>query len=162
MNETLPDPAYRRNVGLMLLNERGEVWVGQRIGLSDGSWQMPQGGIDPGETPHAAALRELAEEIGTSKAEILIESTGWLTYDLPANYVPASWKGKWRGQAQRWYALRFTGVDTDIAIATAHPEFTAWRWNARAELPALVVPFKRAIYEAVLAEFEPKLKELGL
>jgi putative (di)nucleoside polyphosphate hydrolase len=157
-----PDPAYRPNVGIMLLNPAGEAWIGRRIGMSGQNWQMPQGGIDPGEAPRDAALRELAEEIGTAKAEILIESAGWLTYELPPNLAPARWKGRWRGQAQRWYAMRFTGSDADIAIATAHPEFSEWRWVPRAQLATLIIPFKRAVYEAVLAEFEPKLNELGL
>jgi putative (di)nucleoside polyphosphate hydrolase len=159
---SLPDPAYRPNVGIMLLNGQGQVWIGRRIGLNAKNWQMPQGGIDPGEAPRAAALRELAEEVGTGKAEILIESAGWLTYDLPADIAPAHWGGKWRGQAQLWYAMRFTGIDADISIATPHPEFSAWRWAPRSELPSLIVPFKRAVYDAVLAEFEPKLKALGL
>jgi putative (di)nucleoside polyphosphate hydrolase len=157
-----PDPAYRRNVGIMLLNENGHAWVGRRIDAPQDAWQMPQGGIDPGEDTRQAALRELEEEIGTARAEILLETTGWLTYDIPREIADKLWKGKWRGQAQRWFAMRFTGRDSDISIATAHPEFNAWRWVPRAELPELIVPFKRAVYAAVLAEFEPKLKTLGL
>ena len=157
-----PDPAYRRNVGLMLLNAQGLAWVGQRRDTPGEAWQMPQGGIDPGETPAEAALRELEEEIGTNRAEILLETPGWLTYDLPPELASRVWKGKWRGQAQRWFALRFTGRDADIDIATKHPEFSTWRWAPRAELPSLIVPFKRAVYEAVVAHFEPKLKALGL
>src|ERR1700720_856011 len=120
-----PDPAYRRNVGLMLLNPQGFAWVGRRLDTPD-AWQMPQGGIDAGETPEMAALRELKEEIGTAEAEIIAETTGWLTYDLPPDPPGSLWKGKWRGQAQRWFTLRFTGRDSDIDIATAHPEFSAW------------------------------------
>jgi putative (di)nucleoside polyphosphate hydrolase len=157
-----PDPAYRRNVGLMLLNAQGLAWVGQRLDRTDDAWQMPQGGIDAGETPEAAALRELEEEIGTAKAEILCELPGWLTYDLPPDLAARFWKGRWRGQAQRWFTLRFTGADRDIDIATKHPEFGAWRWVPRAELPHLIVPFKRPVYEAVVALFEPQLRALGL
>ena len=157
-----PDPAYRRNVGLMLLNPQGLAWVGQRLDRTDDAWQMPQGGIDAGETPEAAALRELEEEIGTAKAEILCETQGWLTYDLPPDLAARFWKGRWRGQAQRWFALRFTGTDRDIDIATKHPEFGAWRWIPRADLPRLIVPFKRPVYEAVVEIFEPQLRALGL
>ena len=156
-----PDPAYRRNVGLMLLNHQGLAWVGRRLDTPD-AWQMPQGGIDAGETPEAAALRELEEEIGTAKAEILCATPGWLTYDLPPDLAARIWKGKWRGQAQRWFALRFTGSDGDIDIETKHPEFGAWRWAPRADLPRLIVEFKRPVYEAVVEIFEPQLRVLGL
>lgn len=158
---TEPGPDYRRNVGLMLLNDQGLVWVGRRTDTELDAWQMPQGGIDQGEEPAEAALRELEEEIGTAKAEILFQSDGWVTYDLPSELRAKVWGGKWRGQAQRWFALRFTGTDDDIDIATEHPEFGAWRWAPRADLPDLIVPFKRPVYEAVLAEFEPKLRALG-
>jgi putative (di)nucleoside polyphosphate hydrolase len=156
-----PDPAYRRNVGLMLLNAQGLAWVGRRFDTPD-AWQMPQGGIDEGETAEEAALRELEEEIGTAKAEILFSTPGWLTYDLPPDLAARIWKGKWRGQAQRWFALRFTGQDSDIDIATKHPEFSAWRWVPRVELPKLIVEFKRPVYEAVVEIFEPQLRALGL
>ena len=156
-----PDPAYRRNVGLMLVNGQGLAWVGRRLDSPD-AWQMPQGGIDAGETPEEAALRELEEEIGTAKAEILCATPGWLTYDLPPALAAQIWKGKWRGQAQRWFALRFTGRDSDIDIDTKHPEFGAWRWAPRADLPRLIVEFKRPVYEAVVEIFEPQLRALGL
>jgi len=155
-----PDPAYRPNVGIMLLNPAGAAWVGMRLD-APGAWQMPQGGIDADETPGEAALRELGEEIGTTKAEILFESTQWLTYDLPPDLAKRAWGGKWRGQAQRWFAMRFTGTDTDIRIDGPHPEFSIWRWAPRAELIACIVPFKRPVYEAVLAEFEPRLRASG-
>ena len=155
-----PGPDYRRNVGIMLLNAGGEAWVGRRIDMP-GAWQMPQGGIDKGEDPRQAALRELEEEIGTSRAELLLESTGWLSYDLPAALRGKAWGGKWRGQAQRWVALRFLGRDEDIRIATDHPEFDAWRWVPRDTLVELIVEFKRPVYRAVLAEFEPRLAALG-
>jgi len=144
---------YRRGVGIMLLNRQRLAFVGRRID-TPGAWQMPQGGIDDGESPRQAALRELKEEIGTDKAEILAESAQWLRYDLPgAEDGMRLWGGRYRGQEQKWFAMRFTGTDADIDLATHHPEFDAWRWLPTAELPALIVPFKRALYEAVLAEF---------
>ena len=159
MSSDLP---YRPCVGIMLLNHDGKVFVGKRIDQTVEGWQMPQGGIDPGETPERAALRELEEEIGTAKAEILFSTQGWLTYDLPPELAARIWKGKWRGQAQRWFALRFTGSDGDIDIETKHPEFGAWRWLPRAELSSLIVEFKRPVYEAVVELFEPQLRAIGL
>ena len=117
------------------------------------AWQMPQGGIDPGETPRQAALRELGEEVGTDKAEIIGESRVLHRYDLPPEIAGRMWSGRFRGQKQIWFAMRFTGADFDINIATEHPEFDAWKWVASAELPDLIVPFKRAIYVALLDEF---------
>lgn len=146
---------YRPCVGIMLINPDGLVFVGQRIDNLVEAWQMPQGGIDEGETPEAAARRELGEEIGTEKAEIIAESRDWLTYDLPAELVPKVWKGRYRGQRQKWYAMRFLGTDADINIETHHPEFAAWRWVSHGDLPGLIVPFKRALYESVVAEFAP-------
>lgn len=145
--------AYRRGVGLMLLNDAGQVFVAKRIDMPSDAWQMPQGGIDPGEDPATAALRELKEEIGTDRADIIAESRGWLNYDLPEDLRPLLWKGKYRGQTQKWFALRFTGTDGDIDIATEHPEFSAWKWARPAQLPDLIVPFKRQLYRDVLAEF---------
>lgn len=155
----LPEPpdGYRRNVGLMLLNPAGQAWVGQRIDTELDAWQMPQGGIDKGETARIAALRELHEEIGTDKAEIVYELPGWLTYDMPADLAGKVWKGKWKGQSQRWFVLRFTGADSDIRIDMPHPEFRQWRWVPRRRLPELIVPFKRPVYEAVVAHIEPVL-----
>jgi len=147
---------YRPCVGLRLLNGEGKVFVGRRIDTAkegDNIWQMPQGGIDEGETPEQAALRELAEEIGTDKAEIVAESRHWLRYDLPPQLVGKVWKGRYRGQEQRWFALRFLGEDSDIDLATAHPEFDAWRWVELEDVPALVIPFKRETYRAVVEEF---------
>jgi putative (di)nucleoside polyphosphate hydrolase len=114
---------------------------------------MPQGGIDAGEEPRTAALRELAEEIGTDKAEILSESRDWLTYDLPVELVPKLWRGRFRGQRQKWFAMRFLGRDCEIEILTEHPEFTAWKWAPMAALPDLIVPFKRALYRRLIDEF---------
>lgn len=151
----LPPEGYRRNVGIMLLNRAGEVFVGQRLDMAEEAWQMPQGGIDPGETPIVAALRELLEEVGTNKGQVLAESRGWLTYDLPEELRQRLWRGKWRGQTQKWFALRFTGQDSDINIATAHPEFSAWKWTPVDTVVDLIVPFKRPLYEEVVAEFRP-------
>ena len=151
---------YRPCVGIMLLNADGLVWVGDRIKQTNpenptsNTWQMPQGGIDQGETPKAAALRELKEEIGTGKAEILAESRDWLTYDLPPELIGIALKGKYRGQKQKWFAMRFTGTAADIDIAADdHQEFSDWRWVPIDELVELIVPFKRAVYEQVVAEF---------
>ena len=148
---------YRPNVGAVLFNPAGLVLVARRADLPNaeapaGGWQLPQGGIDDGEDPRQAVLRELAEEIGTDRAEVIGEHDAWLTYDLPAHLIGVALKGRFRGQRQRWFALRFTGEDSDIRLdLDPHPEFDAWRWVQLAELPALAVPFKRAIYE-VLAE----------
>ena len=118
-------------------------------------WQMPQGGIDDGETPVMAVMRELAEETGTDKADIIAETKGWLTYDLPDDLMGVSWGGRYRGQTQKWFALRFTGVDADFDLNAADkPEFTDWKWVAMAELPRLAVPFKRRLYDEILAEFQ--------
>ena len=147
---TLP---YRRGVGLMLFNPAGLVWVGRRLDQKGEAWQMPQGGIDEGETPEQAALRELEEEIGTGSAAIVGESAGWVTYDLPPELVGVAWKGRYRGQKQKWFALRFTGRDSDIDIDTEHPEFAEWRWVEFDRLVELIVPFKRELYRQVTAEF---------
>src|SRR5207248_4582435 len=147
---------YRPAVGIMLLNPDHRVFVGRRIDMPVGlaAWQMPQGGIDPGETPQQAALRELHEEVGTANAEILGESRGWLHYDVPAEIAGGMWGGRYRGQRQKWFAMRFTGEDADIdPAATEHPEFDAWEWVAPGRLPELIVPFKRQLYLDVLAEF---------
>ncbi len=150
-----PVPAlYRPNVGLMLIAADRRIFAGRRANMPD-AWQMPQGGVDRGETPVEAACRELAEEVGTKRALLLRESRDWIAYDVPAELQPASWKGRWRGQAQKWFALAFTGSDADIDIAHDgdHAEFTAWQWMTARELLQQIVPFKRAVYAAVLKEF---------
>lgn len=156
------DLPYRPCVGIMLLNTQNQVWVGRRIDRDPAmrdAWQMPQGGIDKGETPAEAALRELEEEIGTAKATILAEAPDWFSYDLPDHMIGKVWKGKYRGQTQRWFAARFTGQDSDIDIETEHPEFDAWRWVPSKDLPDLIVPFKRQTYTDVLAAFSNILEQ---
>jgi putative (di)nucleoside polyphosphate hydrolase len=147
------DLPYRPNVGVMLIDRRGLVFVAKRIDQIAESWQMPQGGIDKGETPVEAAFRELKEEIGTNKGVILRELDEWLFYDLPDHLIGVALHGKFRGQKQRWLAMRFTGEDTDIDIATAEPEFSEWRWLAIDELPNMIVPFKRDVYARVISAF---------
>ena len=150
---------YRPCAGIMLLNARGEVFVGQRIDTTLEAWQMPQGGIDPGEEAEAAALRELGEETGVTpdKVALIAVAPHDLYYDLPAELIGKVWKGRYRGQAQRWFLYRFLGEDSDVNIATAHEEFRAWRWIAPADLPQLIVPFKRELYQQVLAAFADQL-----
>lgn len=144
---------YRPGVGIMLLNRRGDVFVARRTDVRGEAWQMPQGGIDRGEEPRAAALRELREEIGTDRATILAESKGWLSYDLPAELVDKARHRHWRGQRQKWFIMRFTGDERDIDLATEHPEFEAWKWVSVKDLPDLVVSFKRQVYLDLVSEF---------
>ena len=148
---------YRRNVGLMLISPDRRIFVGRRIKPRD-SWQMPQGGVDDGETPVEAACRELWEEVGTTNALLLRESAQWLTYDVPENMRPTHWKGRWHGQAQRWFALAFTGRDSDIDIAAHDQEFDAWQWMSAGEMLERIIPFKRATYVAVVEEFRDLVK----
>lgn len=146
------EKAYRRGVGIMLLGRGNCIFVGERID-TPGAWQMPQGGIDEGEEPRHAALRELKEEIGTAKAEIVAETRDWLSYELPNDLHLQVWGGRYRGQMQKWFAMRFCGNDGDIYLDAHQPEFRAWRWVTRDELLARIVPFKRKLYKDVLAEF---------
>ncbi len=144
---------YRAGVGIMLVNPQGLVFVGQRLDSSLEAWQMPQGGIDPGEDPRTAALRELEEETGVPAhlVEVTHESAAWLYYDLPDALIGKLWKGRYCGQRQKWFAMRFLGTDADVVIATKHAEFGAWKWAARDQLAGLIVPFKQALYAEVLA-----------
>jgi putative (di)nucleoside polyphosphate hydrolase len=144
---------YRKGVGIVLVNRQGLVFAGRRLDASLEAWQMPQGGLAEGEAPGAAALRELEEEIGTANVEVLAEARDWLAYDLPPELREAVWGGRYRGQRQKWFAMRFLGEDREIDVATAHPEFAAWRWLRPAELLRAIVPFKRALYERVFDEF---------
>jgi putative (di)nucleoside polyphosphate hydrolase len=147
---TLP---YRPGVGMMLLDAQKHVFVAKRIDTTSEAWQMPQGGIDEGESPRIAAMRELREETGVTKAEIITESADWLTYDLPANLIPKIWKGRFRGQKQKWYVMQLIGDDEQINIQTEHPEFSEWKWVKAHELPGLIVPFKRELYSRLIEEF---------
>ena len=150
---------YRPCAGVMLLNRSGQVFVGQRLDTTLEAWQMPQGGIDPGEAPLDTAVRELGEETGIAAdlVELIAEAPREFRYDLPPELIGKVWKGQYRGQIQRWFLFRFLGNDADINIQTAHPEFRAWRWADPRELPSLIVPFKRALYEDVLAAFSTHL-----
>ena len=138
----------------MLFNQDGKVFVGKRIDQTVEGWQMPQGGIDKGETPAEAVLRELQEEVGTDKAQIIGEMEDWVTYDLPPHLVGVAFHGKYRGQRQKWFALRFTGSDADIDLTAHEPEFSTFQWVSLAALPGLIVPFKRETYKAVIAAFQ--------
>lgn len=153
-----PPPGYRPCVGLMLLNPANLLFIGERRGPLLDAWQMPQGGIDRGETPREAAWRELKEEVGTDRARLIAESRQWLSYDLPRDLRPARWHERYRGQSQRWFAFRFTGDDADIDLAAHQPEFDRWRWASADEVLGLIVAFKRPVYEAVLAEFAHLLR----
>lgn len=144
---------YRLGVGIMLLNAQNQVFVAKRIDTEAEAWQMPQGGIDAGEEPYIAALREMSEEIGTDRASLIAESADWYVYDLPIELVGKIWKGKYRGQKQKWYLLRFEGGDADINIHTPEPEFCEWQWAKPETLPDLIVPFKRELYQQLVAEF---------
>jgi len=150
---------YRPCAGIMLINRAGQVFVGQRLDSTLEAWQMPQGGIDDGEDAQTAAIRELGEETGIApdKVELIAVAPDELTYDLPPDLIGQVWKGKWRGQRQRWFLYRFLGVDSDIDIATKHQEFRAWRWVDPATLPDIIVPFKKALYEDVLTAFSAHL-----
>jgi putative (di)nucleoside polyphosphate hydrolase len=158
---TTEHPDYRPCVGILLLNRAGLVWLGRRLDAPSEPegpgtwWQMPQGGIDEGEDPAPAALRELREETGIRSARIIAESPTWYTYDLPERLRPNAWGGRYRGQKQRWFAARFLGDDAEVVLAQPghKPEFGAWRWAGIDDLPGLVVPFKRPVYEQVVRDF---------
>lgn len=159
MNDDFSHLPYRPCAGVMLVNAQNLVFVGQRLDSSSEAWQMPQGGIDKGESPRDAALRELGEEagIGPSLADIIIASATEHFYDLPPQLMGKMWGGRYRGQRQHWFLARFLGNDADINIETDHPEFRAWRWTGLETLPELIVPFKRDLYSALVAEFGPLL-----
>jgi len=153
------DLPYRPCVGVMLLNRSGQVFVGKRLDQTVEGWQMPQGGIDEGENPRQAALRELKEEAGTDKAQIIGEMDDWITYDLPAHLIGVAFHGRFKGQRQKWFCLRFLGEDRDIDLCAHEPEFSTWRWVDINDLPNLIVPFKRDTYKAVIAAFRDLAKK---
>lgn len=157
MNKT--DLPYRSCAGIMLLNRENQVFVGQRLDTTMEAWQMPQGGIDEGEDAKRAALRELVEEIGTDKVEIIARTQGWLFYDLPDDLIGKVWGGKYRGQKQKWFLMRFLGKDEDINLETHHPEFSSWKWSEIEAVPGMVVAFKRPLYRAVFEEFQKYLTD---
>ena len=145
----------------MVLNRAGLVWVGQRIDRENDAWQMPQGGIDENEAPRQAALRELEEEIGTANVDIIGETAGWLDYELPVELVGRVWQGRFRGQTQKWFAVKFLGDDAEIDLGHGkYAEFDAWRWIEPAQLPDVIVPFKKAVYRALIEEFSDLIQGL--
>ena len=150
---------YRPCVGIVLIDARGLVFAGPRIDSPSPAWQMPQGGIDEGETPREAAYRELWEETGVTrdKVEFVGKTHGWVTYDLPPELLGKIWGGKYRGQRQKWFLFRFKGQDADVKIASEHPEFSTWRWILVDEMVESIVPFKRAVYEEVIRSFRAYL-----
>jgi putative (di)nucleoside polyphosphate hydrolase len=160
------DLPYRPCVGIMVLNRNGKAFIGRRIEgvehIDDTHlWQMPQGGIDNGEDPYPAALRELLEETNIRSVEKIAEIPEWLHYDLPQDVASQAWKGRYRGQKQKWFALRFIGEESEIDISAPgghKPEFLAWRWETMKNLPSLIVPFKRPVYERVVEEFATLVK----
>ena len=145
---------YRKNVGMVLVNTNGDIFAGKRLDNNSDAWQMPQGGIDKGETPEAAAFRELSEETGIhhSKARLIGATAGWLSYDIPVELIPMLWNGQYRGQEQKWFAFEFLGKDTDINITTKEPEFSEWAWKSKKDLLSSIVPFKVEVYQKVFSE----------
>jgi putative (di)nucleoside polyphosphate hydrolase len=148
---------YREGVGMMVLNHENKVLVGRRIDNDTEAWQMPQGGIDRGENPQQAAMRELMEEMGTDKVEIITETREWFYYDLPPSLANKLWNGRYAGQMQKWFLMRFLGTDADININTKIPEFAEWGWNDISTLPDLIVDFKRDLYRRVIEDFSSHL-----
>ena len=151
---------YRKNVGMILINAKGHIFAGKRLDNNTDAWQMPQGGIDEGETPETAAFRELTEETGIhrSKVRILGSTAGWLSYDIPVDLITKLWNGQYRGQKQKWFVFEFLGKDADINIVTEEPEFSAWAWKSKDDLLSSIVPFKVEVYQKVFLELGHLLK----
>lgn len=163
MNESNPssEQPYRLGVGAMIVNAEGSVFVAQRIDTPGDAWQMPQGGIDEGEDPERAVWREIEEEIGTTAMEIMAQSTDWLVYDIPEPLRSTLWGGKYRGQKQKWYLMRFLGNDANVNLDHHHkPEFSQWKWAELKEVADLIIPFKRPLYEQLVAEFADRIEAL--
>ncbi|MBT3989187.1 MAG: RNA pyrophosphohydrolase [Rhodospirillaceae bacterium] len=153
-DKPLSELPYRPCAGIVLFNDLGQVFVGRRLDTYQDAWQLPQGGIDEGEEPQDAAVRELEEEIGTAKAEIIGEAEDWLSYDLPPDLLGKVWNGRYRGQTQKWFAMRFLGDDSEInPSAVKTPEFGSWKWAELTELPEMAVTFKKSIYQTLVSEF---------
>ncbi|MBW8308834.1 MAG: RNA pyrophosphohydrolase [Candidatus Paracaedibacteraceae bacterium] len=166
INDTLllHDPFYRLGVGMMVVNYNGKVMLCQRADMAKtnyiDAWQMPQGGIDFGETPYAAALRELKEEIGTDQVSLIAETEDWLSYDFPEHLAKTLWGGRFVGQKQKWFLFRYEGYESDINLNTAHPEFIAFKWIDFEELPHLIVDFKKDLYRQIVRYFTPILQSM--
>ena len=145
---------YRKNVGMVLINTKGYIFAGKRLDNNTDAWQMPQGGIDEGETPEVAAFRELSEETGIhhNKARLIGATSGWLSYEIPLELIPKLWNGQYRGQKQKWFAFEFLGKDNDININTQEPEFSQWAWKSKRDLLSSIVPFKVEVYQKVFLE----------
>lgn len=158
--DTFTKLPFREGVGMMIIDKNNRVFVGKRIDSKANAWQMPQGGIDLGETPSAAALREMKEEIGSDDGYIIAESKNWYSYRVPDFLIPKLWGGRYCGQKQKWFLIRFTGEDSDININTKIPEFEAWKWVAFDELLEYIIPFKLKLYEQIIQEFKEILKNL--
>lgn len=154
---------YRPCAGIMLVNSQGKVFVGSRLDMPSDAWQMPQGGIDDGETPRQAALRELYEETGiiADKAEIIAESGDWIDYEIPPDMIPRLWGGRYRGQRQKWFLMRFLGQDSDIDLDVHHREFGDWQWVEPKRLPELIVSFKSDLYQRILDQFRVELAKIS-
>lgn len=155
-NSHLP---FRPGVGMVIIDKNNRVFVGKRIDSKANGWQMPQGGIDLGETPSSAALREMEEEIGSSKGVIIAETKNWYSYRVPDAVIPRLWGGKYCGQRQKWFLIRFTGEDSDINIHTENPEFDRWQWVDFDKLLEDIIPFKLSLYQQVVDEFKPILRK---
>lgn len=156
------DLPFRPGVGMMIVDKNNRILVARRIDARSNGWQMPQGGIDLGETPSSAALREMLEEIGSDKGHIIAESKRWYSYRLPEFLVPRLWNGKYCGQRQKWFLIRFTGTDEDVNVGTTTPEFSDWRWVEADQLLEIIIPFKLKLYKKVLEEFQDIMKSKPL